>query len=299
MNKKLAYLFVPTFCLMMGAVTTSALAAYLTLEPSFFFGQRGAGVQVQGQEGGTDYGHPEPVPGSPLAVDLHGAGSASQTVTVGPTTYEVGEQLSHDIEVEFMTSDTEVDIHLSAHLGFTGELPDMYTVEVTNNEWEHRSYADATAKTVLGIQGNPGEAVRVHIDSWAASGRNGEFETEVGLSAGFPNNFGIYHNENQVWGAGGVLFDPNGHLLDDIVINAMVGDTITVDAAVFANLGGAHTDFDFVGNYAHIDLNTSVRLEAVPIPGAVWLLGSGLIGLLGIRRKSPGTRAGDTDNHRI
>ncbi len=31
--------------------------------------------------------------------------------------------------------------------------------------------------------------------------------------------------------------------------------------------------------------HNDVVAKAVPIPGAVWLLGSGLIGLLGIRRK--------------
>ena len=29
---------------------------------------------------------------------------------------------------------------------------------------------------------------------------------------------------------------------------------------------------------------TEIQLQTVPIPGAVWLLGSGLMGLLGLRR---------------
>ncbi len=29
----------------------------------------------------------------------------------------------------------------------------------------------------------------------------------------------------------------------------------------------------------------NITLNSVPIPGAIWLLGSGLLGLLGIRRK--------------
>lgn len=41
----------------------------------------------------------------------------------------------------------------------------------------------------------------------------------------------------------------------------------------------------FNPNYAVFDDFTFEGLSAVPIPGAVWLLGSGIIGLVGIRRK--------------
>jgi hypothetical protein len=41
---------------------------------------------------------------------------------------------------------------------------------------------------------------------------------------------------------------------------------------------------DGEGNYGKFD-NISVNGSPVPIPGAVWLLGSGLVGLVGLRRK--------------
>ena len=43
-------------------------------------------------------------------------------------------------------------------------------------------------------------------------------------------------------------------------------------------------DFGYSYNAQWFDLD-DVSVLAVPIPGAIWLLGSGLIGLIGIRRK--------------
>ena len=57
--------------------------------------------------------------------------------------------------------------------------------------------------------------------------------------------------------------------------------------------------FDFTGSYGEIittpfqltrttngdDINIIIDFRAVPIPAAVWLLGSGLLGLWGIRRR--------------
>ena len=41
----------------------------------------------------------------------------------------------------------------------------------------------------------------------------------------------------------------------------------------------------FPGETAQFKVRTSFTVSAVPIPGAVWLLGSGLMGLVGLRRK--------------
>jgi len=43
--------------------------------------------------------------------------------------------------------------------------------------------------------------------------------------------------------------------------------------------------FNGVRIYSPVNTNNQEFMGAVPIPGAVWLLGSGLVGLIGIRRK--------------
>lgn len=45
--------------------------------------------------------------------------------------------------------------------------------------------------------------------------------------------------------------------------------------------------FNFTGTQAQFGITTS--LTAAPLPGAAWLLGSGLIGLLGLRKKKIGS----------
>jgi hypothetical protein len=48
--------------------------------------------------------------------------------------------------------------------------------------------------------------------------------------------------------------------------------------------GGGFT-FETAGD-ANIDIIAGRNCSNVPVPGAVWLLGSGLLGLVGIRRRS-------------
>ena len=262
MIKKSLGLFSLVFFLVMALWDAPAISAFLELDVnSFFFGQRGAGVQIQGIHGTTDFGHPTGTPSYPLVVDMYGAGSASQTVTVNNVTYEVGAQLNHGIEVELSNDDMEADLDLSAHVSVTGILPSAYTVEITNNVWESRSYADAWGKTTFAVNGDPGETVRVHIYAEADSARNSpDFETEVALDGTYPNSFGIWHNGSEIWNGGRITY-PHGMLLDDYVIDAVVGDTITIEASVCAMLWGSKMDDDFTGNYAFVNFNAHVTLE--------------------------------------
>lgn len=69
-------------------------------------------------------------------------------------------------------------------------------------------------------------------------------------------------------------------------------DTPNTSHSSFITNLAVDTEYDFYGvftnlasGYAEASFNLTVPPSATPIPGAIWLLGSGLIGLMGIRRK--------------
>jgi hypothetical protein len=69
------------------------------------------------------------------------------------------------------------------------------------------------------------------------------------------------------------------------------GDLSIFDYAAISGTNGAPANFDsfFLSFGADIDLvgtwRTTVQMTPVPIPAAVWLFGSGLLGLVGIARR--------------
>ncbi len=85
------------------------------------------------------------------------------------------------------------------------------------------------------------------------------------------------------------LFTTNLNAGDYIVAIRQYGDR-EFGSTLFSSLGGSsgQTDFDGRTNFWAIDvegLNTA-PVSAVPVPAAVWMFGSGLVGLIGMRKKS-------------
>jgi len=98
---------------------------------------------------------------------------------------------------------------------------------------------------------------------------------------------GTYVTEMWAWGSLGTI-SPDSPSGEDWRLNAIMHDS---------DHGGLdrHLTGDYIVSYAGSDSpygssppdrgSFLVRDTVVPIPGAVWLLGSGLIGIVGIRRK--------------
>jgi hypothetical protein len=120
------------------------------------------------------------------------------------------------------------------------------------------------------------------------------------LSSTFASNIGADNtvvfngNLSQSWAFGNTLainlstpftYDPaNGNLLMDVVGSGI----FIVGGNIFFDTNGANTFLGRVYSSGNVDngrgLVTEFSTTAVPIPGAVWLMGSGLLGLGGWRR---------------
>jgi hypothetical protein len=60
------------------------------------------------------------------------------------------------------------------------------------------------------------------------------------------------------------------------------------DGLIGMNTGGLvcyFADFCTQNESVYINLDTGLAVTTVPLPGAVWLFGSGLLGLYGVTRK--------------
>jgi hypothetical protein len=79
------------------------------------------------------------------------------------------------------------------------------------------------------------------------------------------------------------FFARDGSLIDSVVVNnlANIGYTFSSSGPLFAGITISNED---LGGIGIDDLRISNAVSSVPIPGAVWLLGSGLLGLAGWRR---------------
>ncbi len=275
--------------LCLGAAPIRASTFSIDTDNSFFFGQRGAGIDIDGTKGLPNFGHPSGEINSSY-VELHGQGQAETSISDG----HASEILAHDIMVYWDEYDQRELIDLHAGLELSGEIySGFHAVTVNDNSFNEgsHSYADAWAKTVLNINPEAGESlgqpVTVHIFSHVESYRGDLFTQETLLGGGYPNNFRVLHNDDEVFNADELIYSPNGDIIDDLIINAVIGDTITVDAAVVAKLGGnENLTGDFEQN-PMVNFTTGLYIEStpVPIPGAVWLLGSGLLGLVAVRRR--------------
>lgn len=74
----------------------------------------------------------------------------------------------------------------------------------------------------------------------------------------------------------------NGHTLGTITFDALTEGTGSISMTDSLKYGG----FVFAGNPVAVSYNNaSVDISAVPVPAAVWLFGSGLVGLAGIARR--------------
>jgi hypothetical protein len=114
-------------------------------------------------------------------------------------------------------------------------------------------------------------------------------------AASFGANAVANYNDPQgflggLWGAGygGVLFVPNTHVglaggeLMSFIFAADETDTLGGPSAATAFTNGQWVIDGALGKISYVSTGTP---SPVPVPAAVWLLGSGLLGLIGVARR--------------
>ncbi|MCB2427973.1 VPLPA-CTERM sorting domain-containing protein [Methylophaga pinxianii] len=184
----------------------------------------------------------------------------------------------------FFASTSNAAIISSLHDGFENE--GQLSSVLNYNSFTNWDVTDGTVDLIQngnqwGIQCSTGSFC---VDLDGSTGDAGILSTKDGFSAGkYKVSFELSGNQrggpfdqiSVLFGAGSLLnhllldWDENWHTYSFLV------DLVDGDKLSFRNFGG-----DNVG--AILD---NVNVSAVPIPAAVWLFGSGLMGFLAMRRK--------------
>ena len=184
-----------------------------------------------------------------------------------------------------------------------------YYLDESNALLDGVNYAQVTISDSTTVMGDIDFSVEVLSSAFAVSGsnfgmQNFSFNYDTSLTVGVsniidvdPTSWGITQNANAGGGFGKFEFQLSGgggsrtELLS-FSITGVTGDTIgsyamgsgLKPAAIeffAAHIGG----FDTTNGVTSAQFAGSTPVPAVPVPAAVWLFGSGLIGLAGVARR--------------
>ena len=90
------------------------------------------------------------------------------------------------------------------------------------------------------------------------------------------------------------VYDASNHLIESFNLTFTTGGgNDTGFFYGFEEYANIISFFVLTDNYVGI-VNLTTKTSPVPLPGAIWLLGSGLLGLAGLRKQVRGQRGGTT-----
>ena len=180
---------------------------------------------------------------------------------------------------------TSLDIYLDVAGGWANDTRFDFTSAINNNLGTHlRDFAFNAGFYDSTDTGSPGSGIdRFVFSASTTTGRVNSYPMNPGRDPIAIDTTGWYTFQHRFYNDGGVLavdlsiFDSSSSLIHMWTLSA--SDAI---ADVGGNRYGwfANNEFGLLA----ID-NTSLSTSAVPVPAAVWLFGSGLLGLVGISRR--------------
>ena len=188
---------------------------------------------------------------------------------------------------EAYTDTINLDLYATA-TGFSTETTGYIAASASAQTITYLSPGTGSAFSIdPSIGENVGDPLQISFDFLL------DIETGFGGYAQFKGDDGdhafIYLNGTPIWTYALVDLDAVHSFSDDLsfAIDAFIGDTITVDMLVVAGIDFVAETPDKSANFAgsNATLTMTTVNNPVPIPGAIWLFGSGFLGLVGIRRK--------------
>lgn len=153
----------------------------------------------------------------------------------------------------------------------------LYDFSLTGSSWSVSGTLTVTDNGDGSFTATSGSAIANGVPLTLYSNPAGRAESTSPLGAFYYDNQ-LYPNKTPLLDLDGLLFKAS---------QAPYARTVAQTEINLFYQNGAYQYYEgySAGNYPYYDTTQKFTSNAVPIPAAVWLLGSGLIGIVGIRRR--------------
>lgn len=170
-------------------------------------------------------------------------------------------------------------------LNIGGQAGENITITGGGTATFHEGYWGLSGNGVWGSDGTNGRGTWIGTES-AGGGYFVDFVDGPVNAVGAFMNYAVPNNSNISIG----VFSVDHVLLESYEIqgNAPISTSNTYNAGAFRGIIRPTNDIHaiaFSGKYLYVDDLQFSRVSPVPIPPAVWLFGSGIVGLIGIKRR--------------
>lgn len=184
---------------------------------------------------------------------------------------------------------------LFIYLAFFLGIANAATIENFTSDYDVSNWSEALNGGSIDTTGAPTSIVEISSNTDSGLLANTDF-TITSLDNGVVTFNWVYSTEDR----DGSFYDPFGWLINGSFTQLTIDDLFTTQSGTESFTVNAGDEFGFrmtsldsaLGSATVVISNFSApgapdSVSPVPVPAAVWLFGTGLIGLFGMRKKSP------------